>query len=555
MLRAASRPALRLPPAVRRPPLAERLVAPFPPEFFRCADWIVPLLVTVLGGLPRFWNLGRPDAVVFDETYYAKDAWSMYRYGWEHSWQRSAVADPALVGSGGVGPGAHGATLFGCQPTCAEFVVHPPIGKWIIGFGEQIWGLNPVGWRLMPALLGTLAIFILARTARRMFRSTLCGAIAGLLFSFDGLAFVMARTALLDDVQMFFLLAGFSCLVVDRDRTRARMAAWAVHRRREDPGPLPIRESGPRLGVRRWRLLAGVCLGLATATKWNGVFFLLAFMLLSLAWDRGARRAIGVARPTRAVLRADAPWAVLALPVTAIGVFVASYAGWFADTSHGGGWDRFWAQANPPRGFDIPFGRALAGWTPDSLRSFWFYLAQQYQASVNITTPHPYMSNPWSWLVLGRPVAFYIGPSGCSASSGVCSEVLALGNPLLWWLGCASLPYLAWLWLGRRDWRAAAILCAEAAGLLPWMHYAQRTIFSFYAVSFAPFVALAATMTLGAIIGRADASVSRRAWGAATAGTVMIGVVLLFGYFYPLYTGETIPYDDWLDRMWLPSWV
>ena len=65
-------------PTVPRAPLAERLLPPFPPEFFRGADWILPLLVTLLGGLLRFWNLGRPDAVVFDETYYAKDAWSMY---------------------------------------------------------------------------------------------------------------------------------------------------------------------------------------------------------------------------------------------------------------------------------------------------------------------------------------------------------------------------------------------------------------------------------------------------------------------------------------------
>jgi dolichyl-phosphate-mannose--protein O-mannosyl transferase len=520
---------------LRRPALAERLVPPFPAEFFRGADWILPLLVTLIGGLPRFWNLGRPDAVIFDETYYAKDAWSMYVYGWEHTWQAPAVADPPLA--------AHGTTLFSCTQTCPEFVVHPPFGKWVIGFGEQIWGLNPVGWRLMTAVLGTLAILIVARTARRMFRSTLCGCIAGLLLSFDGLAFVMARTALLDGVQMFFILAGFSCLVVDRDRTRARIIGQALQT--------------SRLGPRPWRLLAGVCLGLATATKWNGVFFLVAFFVMSLTWDRGARRAIGVLRPTRETLRRDVPGAVLALPVTGVFVFLLSYAGWFLDTADGGGWDRFWAQANPPRGFpDIPFSRVITSWIPDPLRSLWFYLHEQYHAGVNITTPHPYMSNPWSWLVVGRPVAFYVGPPGCTASTRVCSEVLALGTPLLWWFGLAALPYLAWRWLARRDWRAAAILCGEAAGLLPWMHYAQRTIFSFYAVSFAPFVVLAATMTLAAIIGRADGRRPlRRAAGAAVAGAIVIGVVVMFGYFYPIYTGEPISYNDWLGHMWLPSWI
>ena len=348
----------------RRAPLTERLVPPFPRELFPGAGWILPLVITVIGGLLRFWNLGRPDRVVFDETYYAKDAWSMYVYGWEHTWQPQA--DPALAGSGSGRFGAHGTVLFGCSPTCPEFVVHPPAGKWVIGLGEQIWGLNPVGWRLMGALLGTLAIFILARTARRMFRSTLCGCIAGILFCYDGLAFVMARTALLDGIQMFFILVGFSCLVLDRDHARARLAAWAGRARAADPGPLPLRACGPRLGARPWRILAGVGLGLATATKWNGIFFVVAFTALSLFWDRGARRAVGVGRPARATLRRDAVWAVVSLPVVTVAVFLASYTGWFLDTGNGGGWDRFWAESNPPRGFpDLPWGRTLAGWVPD----------------------------------------------------------------------------------------------------------------------------------------------------------------------------------------------
>ena len=545
---AGQRPALVL----ARAPLRERLEPPFYPEFFRGAGWILPLLVTAVGGVLRFWNLVRPDSVIFDETYYAKDARSMYVYGWEHTWKTGTATDPAFAGTGSGRPGAHGDALFSCVQQCPEFVVHPPFGKWVIGAGEELWGANPVGWRLMEAVLGTLAIYVLARTARRMFRSTLLGCVAGILLSFDGLAFVMARTALLDGIQMFFILAGFSALVVDRDKTRARFARW-----REERGTvlLPIGEHGPRLGTRPWRLSAGLCLGLATATKWNAIFFVVAFAILSVAWDRGARRAIGLPHPSRATLIRDVPWAFLSIPATAATTFVASYAGWFLDTSNGGGWDRFWAGENPPAGFpDVPMSRTFTGWIPDSLRSLWFYIHQQYQAGVNITTPHPYQSNPWAWLVLGRPVAFYVGPE-CTPQAGVCSEVLALGNPVLWWFATASLPFLLWHWIGHRDWRAAAILTGIAAGILPWMHYAQRTIFSFYAVAFAPFMVLAATMAIGATLGRSDASGVRRAWGAAVGGAVLVTAVVIFAYFYPLYTGQTIPYSDWLSHMWFPSWI
>ena len=45
--------------------------------------WIGPLLVTVLAGLLRFVDLARPDAIIFDETYYVKDALALLRFGYE----------------------------------------------------------------------------------------------------------------------------------------------------------------------------------------------------------------------------------------------------------------------------------------------------------------------------------------------------------------------------------------------------------------------------------------------------------------------------------------
>jgi dolichyl-phosphate-mannose--protein O-mannosyl transferase len=537
-----------------RPPLAERLVPPFYPEFFRGAGWILPLLVTAVGGFMRFWDLARPNKIIFDETYYAKDGWATWKFGWEHNWSQTANSSLSVSGKFGT----QGVAQYSAGP---EYVVHPPVGKWIIGFGEQIWGLNPVGWRLMEAVLGTLAILILTRTARRMFRSTLIGVIAGLFLSFDGLAFVMSRTALLDGIQMFFVLAGFGALVVDRDRVRQKAADWAGEHL--TGSPLLKGDHGPKFGLRPWRILGGFMLGLATATKWNAIFYVAAFAILVVLWDRGTRRAIGLRNPSIATLRRDVGWAFLTLPVQMAVVFIASYAGWIFNTSNGGGYNRFWADSNPPAGFpDLPFGRDLTQWlVPNWLRSLFNYVHSQYQFNANLETPHPYQSNPWSWLVMGRPVAFdynspAVGTQGCTAAMHSCSqEVLALGNPFLWWLATASIGYLLWLWIARRDWRAAAILVGIAACIVPWMHYAERTIFSFYAVLMVPYMCLAAAMTVGAIIGRADAPPVRRAWGAAVGGAMVVAIVGIFIYFYPIYTDQTISYSDWSSHMWFQSWI
>ena len=63
--------------------------------------WLGPILVAVFAGALRFWHLGSPRAVVFDETYYAKDAWSVLRLGYEGSWpDPPAHPDDRLLGVG-----------------------------------------------------------------------------------------------------------------------------------------------------------------------------------------------------------------------------------------------------------------------------------------------------------------------------------------------------------------------------------------------------------------------------------------------------------------------
>ncbi len=43
--------------------------------------------------------------------------------------------------------------------------------------------------------------------------------------------------------------------------------------------------------------------------------------------------------------------------------------------------------------------------------------------------------------------------------------------------------------------------------------------------------------------------------GAATAGVIVLLILWNFIYFWPLYTGEPIPVDQWQRRMWLDTWV
>ncbi|MFI8435154.1 dolichyl-phosphate-mannose--protein mannosyltransferase [Streptomyces sp. NPDC079020] len=539
-----TRPGARLWAVLGVPPtLADRLV--------RWSAWGGPLLVALVAGLLRFHNLGEPDAVIFDETYYAKDAWALVNQGYEGAWPKDIdkliLKNPSAVEI----------------PVEPGYVVHPPVGKWIIGLGEQMFGFTPFGWRFMVALLGTASVLMLCRIGRRLFRSTFLGCLAGLLLAVDGLHFVMSRTALLDLILMFFVLAAFGCLVIDRDWARRKLVAALPYDEAEGVlRPDAHIAENLRLGWRPWRIAAGLMLGLAFATKWNGLYILAAFGVMAVLWDVAGRRTAGAVRPYRAVVRRDLVPAFVSTVPVAIGTYVVSWTGWIVTDK---GYYRNWAATEGSGGSWT--------WLPDWLRSLWHYENQVYDFHVGLTSGHTYESNPWSWIVLGRPVSyFYEETSGCKESStGKCaSEVLAIGTPLLWWAACFALLYVLWRWFFRRDWRAGAIACGVAAGWLPWFFYQERTIFLFYAVVFVPFLCLAVSMMVGALLGPAAGTGAkaelglasddpggerRRTLGAVAAGVLILLIVWNFIYFWPLYTGTSIPEDAWRDRMWLDTWV
>jgi dolichyl-phosphate-mannose-protein mannosyltransferase len=532
-----------------------RLVPPFPPpdtrlwRYFglaprtalrlaRLGGWAGPLLVALFAGALRFVNLGSPHAVVFDETYYAKDAWALLQRGHEMSWPEDAN-ERLLAGEIPLGE-------------TASYVVHPPVGKWVIALGEWAFGMTPFGWRFMVALLGTLSVLMLCRIGRRLFRSTALGCLAGLLLALDGLHLVMSRTALLDLVLMFWVLAAFGALLIDRDHSRARLAAALARARpeRSADGVLrPVREVGTRLGLglRPWRLAAGLFLGLACGTKWSGLYVLAAFGILTVLWDAAARRTAGAPRPYRAMLRRDAAPAFGSLVPVAAVTYLVSWAGWFATST---GYYRGWAAEHAPTGSGVL----------DALRSWLHYHQEAYRFHVGLSEGHSYESNPFSWLVAGRPVSFFYhsaeqGEGTCTAAGGCAREVLALGTPVLWWLACFALAYLGYRWLLRRDWRAGAIWCAVAAAYLPWFVYQERTIFYFYAVLLVPFLCLAVAMMLGALLGPPGCPERRRALGTVATGVLILAVAWNFIYFYPLYVGAEIPLDAWRARMWLNTWI
>ncbi|HEV3473192.1 MAG TPA: phospholipid carrier-dependent glycosyltransferase, partial [Actinomycetota bacterium] len=298
------------------------------------------IAVVLVASVLRLWNLSHPPELIFDETYYAKDA----------CWYVLHDADTCLRD--------------GTSPE-----VHPPLGKWLIAIGIRIWGFdcpNPdeacrgattsFGWRILPALAGIATVALLYLLARRLFRSTLAASLASGLLALDFLHLVQSRTSMLDIFVPLFGIAGFLFLVYDRAQ------------REEREPPRSILE-------RPWLLAAGVAFGAAAATKWSGVLYLLAGAAVAIGLAVGFHRRDGEGWLRRG-LRAEVAPLVLYLVVAPIAIYLLTYIG------------------------RIEGNLLAAPWVQGSwFRSLWDHHNYMLDFHTQLESNHSYQSPPWTWLL------------------------------------------------------------------------------------------------------------------------------------------------------------
>lgn len=500
----------------------DRLLAD--PRARRIAAWAGPVGVTLLAAVLRLWNLGSPHSLVFDETYYVKDAYTLLNLGYEGAWPGEPNA-------------AFEAGDVDTYRTDPSFVVHPPLGKWLIALGLAVFGAeDAVGWRISTALTGVLAVLLLWVVARLLFRSNLLATIAAGLMAVDGHAIVMSRIALLDNFLMFFTLLGFLFVLLDRGQSARLLQRWVT--RRTDASLPP--DWGPTLWARPWLAAAGLAFGLASAVKWSGLYFLAVFAVYTLVVDAVARRRAGVTFWASGTIVRQAPASFLLTVPIATAAYTASWAGWFATA---GGYYRRWAET-PGNAWD----GALA-WVPLDVQSWWHYQVSAYNFHVSLRTDHGWESPAWQWLPMLRPTALYRLSGGDGERF-----ITTLPNPILWWLAVAALVYLVVRLLRHRDWRAGLIVTGVVAGYAPWLLYPERTIFQFYAIAFEPYLILALTLTMGVLLGRPGDDEWRRTRGIRLVAVVLVMIVLVSAYFYPVWTGMPAPELFVRSHYWLPGW-
>lgn len=311
---------------------------------------------------------------------------------------------------------------------------HPPLGKIILAAGIGLFGDTPLGWRILPAIFGTIALYAFSRALWEASRSRFATLAYCWLLGTGFFLIIHARIAMLDVFMVAFMAL---CL-------------WQCARAVRAP------EEG-----RKRLFLAGLALGAALATKWNAVPLAVVPGLAFLACRIGAgRRRLLLSRRGAPVPGVSLVEAALWLGAMPLAVYALSFA------------PLLWIEGNP-------FGpRGIIG-----IQQMMLEMQQ------SVKQPHPYQSNWQQWLLNLRAIWYFY-----EDFDGAWRGVMLLGNPLTMLLGLPALLWCGWAaWSQRRgDALAVVVLFGFSFGF--WIVAAKPI--QFYYHYFLPSCFLLAALAL-----------------------------------------------------------
>jgi dolichyl-phosphate-mannose--protein O-mannosyl transferase len=422
--------------------------------------WALCLALTGLYALTASWRLATPSIAYFDEIHYLPAAREIVRL----------FAD---------GTGAY---------LNRE---HPLLGKELIALGIALLGDNPLGWRIMPLLAGTLALFASMRALWHASADRFATLAFGLLLATGFHLFIQSRIAMLDMFMAAFLT----------------VAAWQFAGACREP------ETG-----RRRLAITGMALGCAMGAKWNAIPLAvlpgLAFFFARLG---AGRRRLFLSRrgaPVPGITLVEAfVWLGL-LPLVAYALtFLPGY--WLAEFLH-----------------PSPLAeQGLIGFHGE-------ILALQSQ----VLSPHTYQSN-WPQWVLNLRGIWYLYEVVDGAQRGV----MLIGNPLTMLLGLPALMWCLTSGLRPTNWSRLGVVIGYAASLGLWV-IAPKPV-QFYYHYFVPSFFLLAALALALAEWRRNWRWGWMAWA------VLAGSTGLFALFYKvLAAAPLLDAASFAKWTWLMGW-
>lgn len=370
---------------------------------------------------------------------------------------------------------------------------HPPLGTLIIVLGILIFGMKPLGWRIMAYLCGVIMVPLIYYFARKIFKSNRAAIFAALLLMFDFMHFTINRYALIDSIVTLFIGAEYLmlfCYIENQKLAKlnaAQNSLWGI----------------------------AFFFALAVATKWIALFSLIAISPIIIYYEFFHSNQ-QVSKQNNS-LKSSIKLAYLSTLV------IIFYCACFIP--------QFIFQTKSNNFTDFIFQQHLDMW--------------RYHTGYAVTHHHLFESPWWSWPLMLRPQRIY---NWMNYTTKQYSSIVLMGNPAIWWFSIVAIMLMAINFIKTRSWQLGFILLAIAAQYLPYM-FLKRTSFIYYLYSVTPFMILAITWALDAALKRPEKSLKKLVW------IYLILVIGLFILFYPAISGLEIHRDyTYHYLLWYQSW-
>jgi len=382
---------------------------------------------------------------------------------------------------------------------------HPPLGKVLISWGIEIFGMTPFGWRIMNVLSGILALIPLYALGKAMFKSSFWAGSSTFLFAFDFMHFVQSRISTLDSFVLLFIVAMYYFMYKHTQTNFLRDSLAKTL--------LPL-------------FFSGLFMGLAVATKWSGGFGAPGLAVIFFAtiikryYEYKANPEINRDFSKKIIITlASSVGFFIVIPAI---IYILSYIPFYATGS-----------LYPELGF-------FAAIVQNQIDMINFHL--------HLDATHPFSSPWWEWLINWRPMMFF----DYIPAKGITQNISTFGNPLVWWGGLLALAYTLYRAI-KKDAIAAFLLIGYLSLFVPWL-FASRLSFIYY---YYPNVAFLALMIAYGVktAGLFDKIRLNRRWTAAAFAGISFALFLLF---YPVISGIPISADyveTWLRWPFMREWV
>lgn len=437
------------------------------------------VLLFIIDGCLRWTRLGFSDesTPVFDEKHYVPQAWQMIHLGMENN------------------PG------YG-------LVVHPPLGKAIIGVGEIIAGYTPVGWRIGSVLCGELTLAVVLATIFVATKSFWAPLVGGVLFATDPTQLVMSRMGMLDAPMMLFVALSVFFAV-----------AWVVYQR-----DLP-------LGKGYFLALSGLMMGFATTVKMSGAY--LCFVALGV----GVIAAVVLARASKwTTTISRIAWPVVYFAIFPLATFVASWLlPWLIHDA-----SVYKHDSQLPN----PLPEWLVDYVPHWVNAFYSYLRGivSFHSSLALSSGnfHPWQSTIVDWVTMRSSLLTY-------AEDG--RNIYIYQNWVLWALLIPVTSVLVALAIMRKNPTAMVLASGLGATVWMWALFIDRQSYIFYMTPASAVLAIAVGVCAAWAYSYAKDSGKKNA-PAMTAGAMSVILVAAVAFF-----AATSPFVYYTENNSVTAWL